>query len=583
VKTPSVRVLPSWMAAVVGLATAWASAQVTFKRNDPGIWYYPSEAPLACQTLSCKNPGSSLTISTTVQRSVQWSMEAGVTGGVDWGVVSAELNTSFGIQVGSSTGLMISSTLTPLNCYTCTVCAYAAYQKKIYNVRQGSQTRQVAVFVPTGGVAQVWSNCVFNRQCPGCGQDGPFPPPPASALPSCMSASPLLPAMPTECLMPPGSWIIGDLSASVGGILRVDPASGALTTVVAGRPATFFNWVILGGDNRSLLGNASTPLFHLLNVTLSGALTTVGAIGAAPSPNGADLDQDGSIVASTSAANGLHRVVPGVSVPIVTTPATLNNVCIDQDTGDYVLGIFSAGQLLRVNRLTSAISTIAVGLGSVSGVDFEPQTGTFVVSTFTGPVVRRVTPAGVISPVSATPAGANAVKVDDETGNLLVGGGITLTNMTPAGVVLTSHALVGPAGLSISATEIAGSRKVSGSGPALPGSAYSYNFSFPASPGAGYVAAASTGLRPGIPLGDGTGRVINLDVTSPLLPLSIGGIPGLTTGFSGVLSTTGGATGTLLIPLGFPPGIRVFVSAVALNGSMPTGLDTANTWAFTTN
>jgi hypothetical protein len=55
------------------------------------------------------------------------------------------------------------------------------------------------------------------------------------------------------------------------------------------------------------------------------------------------------------------------------------------------------------------------------------------------------------------------------------------------------------------------------------------------------------------------------------------------TGFSGTLSPLGTATGTIAIPNGVPPGIRIFTSAVAVNVGFPSGLDTANTWGFTTN
>jgi hypothetical protein len=131
--------------------------------------------------------------------------------------------------------------------------------------------------------------------------------------------------------------------------------------------------------------------------------------------------------------------------------------------------------------------------------------------------------------------------------------------------------------------EFYGSRKVSGSGAATPGSSYTIRFAFPSSPGAAYLAVMSTGLRPGLPLPDSSGRVINLDFTSPLFGLSLGGIPGITTGFTGTLSPSGTASGTIAIPPGFPSGLRLFVSAVAVNGAFPSGLETANTWAFTIN
>jgi len=87
----------------------------------------------------------------------------------------------------------------------------------------------------------------------------------------------------------------------------------------------------------------------------------------------------------------------------------------------------------------------------------------------------------------------------------------------------------------------------------------------------------SLSLRPGIALGDG--RVLNLAV-DPLFVLSLGGIPGLTTGFSGALDATGAAAGTIALPPGFPPGVRVHVSAVAVNQALPAGLDMGNSWSL---
>jgi hypothetical protein len=94
------------------------------------------------------------------------------------------------------------------------------------------------------------------------------------------------------------------------------------------------------------------------------------------------------------------------------------------------------------------------------------------------------------------------------------------------------------------------------------------------------VAALSLGLRPGIGLSDG--RTVHLAV-DPLLLLSLGGLPGITTGFAGVLDAAGRAAGTITLPPGFPPGVRIFVSAVAVNPALSLGLDTGSSVGFTSN
>jgi hypothetical protein len=104
-------------------------------------------------------------------------------------------------------------------------------------------------------------------------------------------------------------------------------------------------------------------------------------------------------------------------------------------------------------------------------------------------------------------------------------------------------------------------------------------FSFPHLPGAFYLAMMSLALRPGIALPGGL--VLNL-APDALLLASIGGIPGITTGFAGALDGSGRATGSITLPPGFPPGIRIFVSAVA-SQTFPTNLDPANPIGLTSN
>lgn len=381
----------------------------------------------------------------------------------------------------------------------------------------------------------------------------------------------------------PGDWVFTDLAGSR--IWRTDPNTG-LTAALSGYASGTGNGIAMAANNLDLVVVTFGVANRLEQRSAAGLWKFLGPVGTAPSSNGPsalDLDQDGLYVCSEADGNALHRVNPATATTtlIAVSQPWLNAVCIDQDTGDYILGVFNAGLLQRVNRVTRQVTAIASGLGSVSGVDFEPQSGSFIVTTFTSPQVRRVARTGLVTPLSVL-VSANAVKVDDETGDLVVGQGVVqpYTNsirlLAPNGGAKRTWSVgyVTPTGI-----EIYGSRKVSGSGPATAGSVYNISLALPKSPNAAYFMMLSTGLRPGIPMNDGSDRVVNLDVRS----LVIGDIPGVTTGFVGLLSASGTATATIALPPWFPAGIRLFVTAVAQNYSQPSGFETANTWAFTTN
>jgi hypothetical protein len=310
----------------------------------------------------------------------------------------------------------------------------------------------------------------------------------------------------------------------------------------------------------------------------------------ADSPNGIELDQDGSYICTTAQGNGLYRIDPinGGSTSLMSVPGInfgLTASSIDHDTGNYVFG-FSTGGLFSMDRATNVMTSIGGAGSSIGAIDHEPRTGDYVVispgTLFSSSYVRRITRAGVTSTLLVGSVGQyNAVKVDDQTGNLLVAGSDNARLLDRNGVVIRTVSPLG--GTYASGAEIYGSRKVTGLGPATPASTYAIYFAFPQSPGASYVAALSTGLRPGIPMPAPDNRVLNLDFTSPLFGLSIGGLPGVTTGFVGTLDPTGRAQGSILIPSPFAAGIRIFCSAVAVNPAFPSSLDLGNTWAFTTN
>jgi hypothetical protein len=395
-------------------------------------------------------------------------------------------------------------------------------------------------------------------------------------------------AAPAQILPSPGDWIIGDSSSESGGIFSVSPANGAVLTLAVARPTGFFNWVAMGANNADLAAVRALPGRFAFVPPAGGIAWGVSLAGVA---NGFDLDQDGSWLTVTSAADAVWRVsADGTTATfLLAAPPGLDGVCVDQDTGDAILAIFAPwpnGALLRLSRATGALTTIASGLGRVSAVDHCAQDGTFYLSRHDSGEVLNVSPGGSVTTVHVGwPAGvrsASCLKVVDETGELLVGGLVSslpgrVALLSRTGLVLAFQDL--PLYLHPTGVELYGSRKVSGLGTFAAGRPYTVSFSFPRSAGRPYVAALSTGLRPGLALPDG--RTINL-APDALLARSLGGLPGITTGFAGILDAGGRAAGTITPPAGFPAGVRLFVSAVALNPAFPGGLDTANTLGATT-
>jgi len=381
----------------------------------------------------------------------------------------------------------------------------------------------------------------------------------------------------------PGDFLVGDLGGS--GLFSVDATTGSASTVFGSPPGGFVNWVVMDYDNRQMMvvtGNQTNGM--LLRVTPQGAVTSLATVSLGTSPNGIDLDQDGTyLVTGTNSSNlGVFlRVTSGgmVNSVLSSTPSRVNNVIIDQDNGDYMLALWSTGQLWRVNRHTHSVTTLATGMGSVSAVDHEPRTGNLVVTSFSPRLCFVIGPSGGILR-SFNISHDHAIKVDDETGNYWMAGFSGVGVYSPTGTVIRSYG--SPLGRWTS-VEVYGSRKVVGSGSALAGTTYSLQFSFPlAGPGAPYIGALSlVGHRPGIPIG--AGRVVNLapdDLT--LLMLRLGDIPGLTSGFQGRLGINATAVARINIPPGFPAGIRLFATAVAVSPNAPNGVEGGNTWAFTT-
>jgi len=393
----------------------------------------------------------------------------------------------------------------------------------------------------------------------------------------------------------PGDWLVSDIGQTHNGVLYFDPyqASPApLTTLALGGLVSYYNWVTMHPANQHLLCAVSfTAQFGMVRVP-GGAFTTLVAM--PDSPNGIALDQDGSALVSTSGGDELWRIdLTSLKTTILARlPSVLNNVTVDRDTGEIVVAIFDMntpglGRILRLSPGGQVLGTLASGLGQASSVDWDPVSGDFFVTSFDAPQVRRVDRKGVVTTVTAF-RGANAVKVDEENGTLIVCGFNRTARIDAGGKVLWgqdhSHTLTGGS-FNWSGVEIYGSAKLSGAGPATPGTSYQLHVRFPRSGGRSYAILASlSGFRPGVVLPDATRRVFSL-VPDPLffILLQQGNIPGLFNNFRGVLDSSGrpvGAVPGVVLPVGLPSGAHVYFAALALNPTMSSGLDISNPWAF---
>jgi hypothetical protein len=152
--------------------------------------------------------------------------------------------------------------------------------------------------------------------------------------------------------------------------------------------------------------------------------------------------------------------------------------------------------------------------------------------------------------------GANAVKVDDVTGNYFVASGDTVHEIAPNGYFANTWR---SAGQSWTSVEMYGSRQISGVGPARAGSRYRIDFSFRGMGNTPYLGLLALSMRPGIPI---QGGKINVAPDALFLATLSGSNP-FVTGFVGVLDPSGNASGYIDLPAFAPAGLTLFVSGVA--------------------
>jgi len=369
----------------------------------------------------------------------------------------------------------------------------------------------------------------------------------------------------TSVPRPPGPLDATDLvvtdKANAEQVARIDVQTNALAPITRAIPTPYA--LTMAHNNVDLqVCQSSASAHRVLTVSPQGVVSTLATLGATGILNGIELDQDGTLVVSSS-AGVLYRVTPTGSVTTIGSgyPGRIEAMTLDRDTGDAILASLwnlTLGSLLAVDTTTGAVKrTIATGLDQLRSVAFEPRSGNFVVTTYPLFDVRVVGRSGQVMRQWRA-IGAGPVQVDDFTGDYYIGIGSQLSVFSPSGASVASYgrfwSYVYPD------VERYGSRQVSGLGTATPGSTYAVSFRFHGMGGGSYVAALSTAQRPGIPL---AGGMVNLAVDSLFLA-SLNGT--FVRGFQGPLDASGRAAGSVSIPAGVPRGLRFYCAAVAVKG-----------------
>ncbi len=362
----------------------------------------------------------------------------------------------------------------------------------------------------------------------------------------------------------------GDLvlasNGSTRGALYVDPASSVLRTLDATRSyaGLHMSW----GNDAAWVLSGSRVLF----VNPAGKVTTVvnfvtGSLGAIAA------DQDARFWITNQSTGHVYRLFGSTATTIATLPSP-SAICRDGDTGHFVVGS-TQGALYRVNRETYAVTTLAQGLGSISGVAYVPSAGgRFVVSRLaSGGAVAIVDRTGAVS-ATANLADANCVTFDERRNRIFAGGtGASAGNvfeLTVQGAVVRTLSV--GAGVSISGIDVWGDRDVSLTGTGVQGSRATAYLAFPDSPNRAYCVALSLANRPAIRV---AGQHQHIAPDAVFFLTACGGLPLWTTGFTGTLDSGGIANARFVLP--YVPGLRLYVGASAVNPGKPGGLDVGNT------
>lgn len=354
-----------------------------------------------------------------------------------------------------------------------------------------------------------------------------------------------------------------------GGAYSINPATGSQTTLRAGfrmRGATMAH----GNQHLITIGALSGDVYRFLR---SGTYTTLTTLSDGLA-TAVELDQDASLLLCQSWERRLLRIHNNGALATLTEFAASlgapSSICRDQDTGHFVVG-FSSGRLIRVHRVTGSQTTVASGLTAVEGVAYSPINGYFIAACQGGlKFVRRngtvshTVPLTDLGAVAIDPRNSKIYAVQRSGGKLYHVSAFGFLVKTQNVPLRTYH------GLTVWGSRIVSVNTTGG------GASTTVSLRFLRSRRNTYCAALSLGNRVGI--GVGTVGTINLAADPLFFLTACGGYPAATNGFSGRTRLGGIAGASFQLPA-LPSGTVIYVGAVAVNGTLPGGLDFMNSEA----
>ncbi len=340
-----------------------------------------------------------------------------------------------------------------------------------------------------------------------------------------------------------------------GGVFAVAPANGSITTLCAGAyrgvhaaPAGRGACVVAVASG----GGAGDRLDWIAG---DGSVVCRDAV---PTCTDLALDQTAGFAAVDAGACVFEIGLGPTRTLCTIATAPPSAIARDGERGGFVAGSWN-GTLTAIDRATGAVTTLATGLGRITGIVWLPRTGGYAVSRY-HPThgVLLVDAAGAIRTSLAFPM-STGLSVDacrehvfavNARGELLEAGGdgtvVQRRTVTPSRPLSGVHVDGGNRiRIAASSTSVA------------------IDVTFDAAPNSPYAIGIALTPRPVIGLGGG--RALNV-AADPLLRALLAGVLGRwTRGFAGTTDASGHAPATLTLPPMLRAGTRVYLAALTLD------------------
>jgi len=414
----------------------------------------------------------------------------------------------------------------------------------------------------------------------------------------------LISGMSAAAQLQPGDLIVGDLGASPG-VYAVTDTGTLVATLLTSYPdypnaVSIWGGTPAGQNGQDLAVAMIGVPDRLLRLTTGGAVSTLTSL-THLNPSGLALEPDGSWLISSSGENGLHRFHPGSGKLTTLWRNTLggrvNSIALNGDTGHACAAIFArtGPRIVEVDATGALIATLDKTISDISSVAWDPATGTYTVTDFINfdpaefvrldPATRQVT--SLVSSVASHALNAHARTRRGTwwlAGGQLSGGG-GLYEVTDRGVFVKSISLPWPHAAPTSVV-IHGSRSLSTSGTAAPGSILTFHLSTrrAADRGKFFILLLSRATRPPLLLSDG--RLFDLQIDTLAVNVLLGHFSAFLGGGTnvGIIDQHGNASALFTLPVDFPAGtgFRVFAAFAVVDPQSSSGFGTvSNTVGFT--